>query len=909
MVTDRTNFDQRIEVNLRNKTQDIYFDFQVSGPTYFRVTTEQDIGMDVDIRVLNSNNVEIGKGRNIGATETVVVKVPSSGRYMIQLQYRNSIIRDLMSCPQVHLYLSSLSEEKVKKIGQKQTDLLNQDQNSFKKIESLFADMQDAIDNEKVYQNDDNMDFIYIFNRESYTTIKENIYENKLVNSKDRAYWIYFEIFSDQVFNDIVVSIDYDDRRYTKTSSMEKKMNQGKSYEIMRSKKALHMYSMVMAYKDTYNINFLSRNAMESIPEFEDQLKHVMFQIKVHILPVSIKYSTLSMTSVLLPTFNNLRDLGMDSIKNDELSYIREKVTLSTKKINKVTFTVTKPSTLRLYLKSLATGIGINSVTITDSSGSKSQGKIVENTFTEFDISYSLQNPGTYTINIKATAKKISSSNFFMKFELLASESRSPCSSERLPNFDDVAIVARRSDSVQETHYYVGNAMFRNIYHLGQKQIGTPTDVYQINFPGTDKKNYKVVPFELKYQSNLVTVNLFHDWASDLVKIYILKASESPQDLFDLIRDQKRVGDHSNLPKIESIFQSKTLEYFDGLEKQYISKGKYNLVIMNMDPTTDNRGSMCMTFSMSIYVEQQLKKRESKDQSNEIVSAGDEITDSLDEAVIETMSLCQSSFVFNEMFRKLIKVNGGYLSIDSVYRFDNDERTKKVILQVDTNSVIYVKMTDIYNQAKSLEISLNLVEYRKDYPEYESAKVITSKKQDKETSNFSEKYVEIQQFVRKGTYLFDFSKTVFDIDTDLFPCTRLKFELEVRPLDNFPEMLKNEETCNDTTTTLMHAADPNLFNEVVRLEAYYPITDTVVKKFKFKIKEPVFLTLVANFEKEISGGSLSMKVSHVPIKKIDNSRSSGKENNRDRSIPVFFSSANTDGTAFIHQRLEPYLSG
>jgi hypothetical protein len=202
-----------------------------------------------------------------------------------------------------------------------------------------------------------------------------------------------------------------------------------------------------------------------------------------------------------------------------------------------------------------------------------------------------------------------------------------------------------------------------------------------------------------------------------------------------------------------------------------------------------------------------------------------------------------------------------------------------------------------------------LVEYRKDYPEYESAKVITSKKQDKETGNFSEKYVEIQQFVRKGTYLFDFSKTVFDIDTDLFPCTRLKFELEVRPLDNFPEMLKNEETCNDTTTTLMHAADPNLFNEIVRLEAYYPITDTVVKKFKFKIKEPVFLTLVANFEKEISGGSLSMKVSHVPIKKIDNSRSSGKENNRDRSIPVFFSSANTDGTAFIHQRLEPYLSG
>jgi len=93
-------FDQRIEVDFRNSTQDIFFELSTrsdSGGLVVRVTTEQDIGMDVDIIIFDPNNSQIAKGKDIGATETVVFKATRSGRYKVQLSYRNSIIRDLMS--------------------------------------------------------------------------------------------------------------------------------------------------------------------------------------------------------------------------------------------------------------------------------------------------------------------------------------------------------------------------------------------------------------------------------------------------------------------------------------------------------------------------------------------------------------------------------------------------------------------------------------------------------------------------------------------------------------------------------------------------------------------------------------------------------------------------------------------
>lgn len=586
-ITEKTIFDQRIEVNLRNTTQDIFLDFIINEPTYFRVTTEQDIGMDIDLRIIDSSNEELGRAKDIGATETIVVKIPSSGRFKLQLIYRNSIIRDLMSCPQVHLYLSSLSEGYAKKLGQKQADLMALNLNSYEKIESLFSKMQAALDNEESFSNDGEMLQYYIFGRESYTSIEENVYENKLTNKNDKAFWIYFEVFSDQVFNDIVVDIDFEDRRFTKDSSKEKKMSSGQTEQILRGQKGRRIYSMVMSANDQYNIQFLSRNVMDKITGFDEQLKHVMFQVKVQIIPVLTASNPLSMTSILPITFNNLRDMGIPEAKNYEMSFFREKIMLLSKQLNTVSFNLAKPSKVRLYLKSLVNGVGIQSVYIKNSSGQKMTGNILENKFTEFDFSHTLTDVGDYTLNILVNSKKFKSSEFFMKFEVKELMERKQCSAERLPSFDDLAIVSKKSDTTQETHYYVGNLMFRNVYHLGQRQIGNPTDLFTVNFPGDDHKNYKVIPFELKSASNLVSVNLFHDWAEDLVKLYILNDKEDPQDLFDVIRDQKEVGDHSNIPDVASIFQSKTLEYFDGIEKQFIPKGKYKLVIMNLDISTD----------------------------------------------------------------------------------------------------------------------------------------------------------------------------------------------------------------------------------------------------------------------------------------------------------------------------------
>lgn len=554
----------------------------------------------------------------------------------------------------------------------------------------------------------------------------------------------------------------------TRSSSIEQKLSDGRSDELLRGQKGLHVFSMVMSYQDTYNIRFLSRNVMQAISGYDDQLKHVMFQIKAHISPIGKKNMPLSMTSLPPLSFNNLRDLGLADMKNDEMSYVRERVLLSSKDKNQISFSISKPSKLRLFLKSLVTGVSIKSVYITNDSGAKIDGKIVQKLFNEIDVSYTLQNSGNYILVIDTASKSKKFSDFFMKLEIETKLSRSQCDHQNIPEFDKIAIRAKRSEATQETHYYVGNNMFRNIYHLGQKQVGNPTDFYKVDLPDNKGNNYFVIPFTLKEASNLVTVNLFHDFAEDLIKLYII-GNEDPKDLFDIIRDQKRVQDHSNIPEVESIYQSKSLLYFDGIEKQFMPKGDYKLVIMNMDPSTDGGSKACLTFSLAIYVEEQLKKRESKNKSGMIISSYDETSDSLDESVIESMTLCQSSFLFDDVFMAPLTINGGYLSIDGLYRFDNDERKKKVMLDVSTNSVIYVKITDQFNQMEQLEMSLNVIIPNKKNPMNDIIKAVANKKADKESESISEKYVEVQQFVKKGRYQIDLSQSVFETDTELFP--------------------------------------------------------------------------------------------------------------------------------------------
>jgi hypothetical protein len=98
--------------------------------------------------------------------------------------------------------------------------------------------------------------------------------------------------------------------------------------------------------------------------------------------------------------------------------------------------------------------------------------------------------------------------------------------------------------------------------------------------------------------------------------------------------------------------------------------------------------------------------------------------------------------------------------------------------------------------------------------------------------------------------------------------------------------------------------DPETFNKFNRIDEYYPITEKISKTFRFKINEPMFLVMLVNFEKEISGGSLAMAISHVP--KGSSTSADAKKN---QNIPLLFTSDTFDGTLFGHQRLEPYLSG
>ena len=110
------------------------------------------------------------------------------------------------------------------------------------------------------------------------------------------------------------------------------------------------------------------------------------------------------------------------------------------------------------------------------------------------------------------------------------------------------------------------------------------------------------------------------------------------------------------------------------------------------------------------------------------------------------------------------------------------------------------------------------------------------------------------------------------------------------------------------------------------MDAYYPITDNILKRFKFtvsgsndlsrnsnsviSINEPTFLTILVNFEKEMSGGSLTINISQVPkvkANKID--EDDAKQSKDNFGLPLYYSTDSYDGTSFAHQRLDPYLSG
>ena len=88
------------------------------------------------------------------------------------------------------------------------------------------------------------------------------------------------------------------------------------------------------------------------------------------------------------------------------------------------------------------------------------------------------------------------------------------------------------------------------------------------------------------------------------------------------------------------------------------------------------------------------------------------------------------------------------------------------------------------------------------------------------------------------------------------------------------------------------------YNTLTRVDEYFSITESVFKRFKFKITEPTFLSFFTNFEKEISGGSISLSISH-----------SEGEDNKEKSIPTFYNRMTADGVSFIHHVLEPGLSG
>jgi hypothetical protein len=402
-ITERIVFDQRLEINFRTSSQLLLFDVVTTRTTYLRITTEQDIGMDVDIRVTDSNKNILGKGKDIGATETLVVQVNSSGLIKITLTYRNSIVRDLQACPQLHLVVASLTDTQIRALGDKQKEYDSDNSTSYQNIEKVFKTMQEAIDNKNMYTNKGADTFIYKFSRESIKSIEENIYENSLTIGTT-PYWLYIEIFSDQVINDIVVNIDYQDRRFSKVTDVSKKLESGKTDELLREQKATHVFSAVLSNKDNFNIKFLSRNVMDNIESYQDQLKYVIFQMRIQLNAIVMSNPPLSMTSLLPATFNNFRDLGTHGTNFEDLRYYREHLLLESNE-NVINFEIIKPSIARLYLKSLNKNFAINSIGM-KSGDTRVKGNAIHRNFMLFDISYNLENSGNYTLTIKITSKK-----------------------------------------------------------------------------------------------------------------------------------------------------------------------------------------------------------------------------------------------------------------------------------------------------------------------------------------------------------------------------------------------------------------------------------------------------------------------------------------------------------------------
>ena len=212
--------------------------------------------------------------------------------------------------------------------------------------------------------------------------------------------------------------MDYEDRRFSKTSSIEQKLNAGKTDELLRSQKALQVFSMVMSYQETYEIKILSRNLLESITGFDDQFENVMFQMKIQIHPLGKDKMPLSMTLLLPKTFNNLRDLGLPEIKNAEMRFFLERILLKTKERNIIDFEIIRLSRIKLAIKSLVNGASIKRVYLKDKSSTEIEGKIIEMTSNDIDTSYELKEKGNYTLYIATGAKNTKFAEFFFKLEL-----------------------------------------------------------------------------------------------------------------------------------------------------------------------------------------------------------------------------------------------------------------------------------------------------------------------------------------------------------------------------------------------------------------------------------------------------------------------------------------------------------
>ena len=88
------------------------------------------------------------------------------------------------------------------------------------------------------------------------------------------------------------------------------------------------------------------------------------------------------------------------------------------------------------------------------------------------------------------------------------------------------------------------------------------------------------------------------------------------------------------------------------------------------------------------------------------------------------------------------------------------------------------------------------------------------------------------------------------------------------------------------------------FDKLTRVDGYFSISDSVFKSFKFKITEPNFLTFFTNFEKKLSGGSISLSIAHAE-----------SQNNEGKVIPTYYNKMTSDAASFVHEILEPGISG